>query len=236
LVWREKQEDPVMFRNNLSTLSLTAVAAAVCLWTTSPVNAQHHGGGFHAGGFHGGGAHTGGFHAGGFRTGGFENRSFHGGFENRGFHGGFYPWIGGYGWGGYPGYYASPSYYSGGGYPSYYYSPDYTNAPTYDYTPDAYQIVPPVVSTSAYPPSGDTQFNITLTVPENAEVWFDDTKTTQTGRVRHFTTSNLTPGREYSYNIRVRTPDSNGQMMEQGRKVTFRPGDNLNLDFTRNAS
>jgi uncharacterized protein (TIGR03000 family) len=218
-----------MFRNTLSTLSLAALTAAVCLATATPAFAQRGGrGGGYRGGYPGRGYY------GGYR-GGYYGRGYYGGYRGGfapwGFYGGYYPGYA-YSWGGYPSYsfgYA-PSYYYGS--PSYY---DY--APNYYYQPDAYTAAPStVLSTSAYPPSGETQFHIQLTVPENAEVWFDDTKTTQTGRVRDYTTSNLTPGREYSYNIHVRWPDANGQMVEKEKKVSFRPGDNLRLDFTSSAS
>jgi uncharacterized protein (TIGR03000 family) len=222
-----------MFRNNVATFSLAALAAAVCLWTATPASAQHHSGGHGGGGFHGGGFNGGGFHGGSVRggfNGGFHEGGFRGGFVNRGFYGGFYPWYG-YGWGGYPGYYYgySPYYYS---YSTPYY---YDYAPGYYTVPDAYTGVPPVVSTSAYPPSGDTQAHFQLTVPENAEVWFDDTKTTQTGSVRSYTTSNLTPGRDYVYDIRIRWPDASGQMMEKERKIPFHAGDSLSYDFTQSA-
>jgi uncharacterized protein (TIGR03000 family) len=220
-----------MFRNTLSTLSLAALTAAVCLWTATPANAQRRGGG---------GGRGGGRAASSFRGGNFADSNFRG-FENwgfsRGFYGGYFPGYG-YGWGGYPGYYYGSPYYYGYA-PSYYYSsPSYYGyAPSYYYMPDAYTVAPStVLSTSAYPPSGETQVHIQLTVPENAEVWFDDTKTTQTGRERDYTTSNLTPGREYSYNLHVRWRDANGQMVEKEKKVSFRPGDNLRFDFTPNAS
>jgi uncharacterized protein (TIGR03000 family) len=249
-----------MFRKTLSTLSLVALATAVSLWAGTPVSAAprgghggggghaggHGGGGFHGGGhggsgFHGGGHggggfHAGGFHAGGFHTGGFNRGSARGGLYG-GIYGGLYPGVG-YGWGGYPGYYAS-SPYSYGYAPSYYSSTPYSYgyAPTYYYAPNAYTVVPPVVSTSAYPPSTtETRVFFDLTVPENAEVWFDNTKTTPTGRVREYTTSNLTPGQVYSYNIHVRWPDANGQIVEKEHKVTFHPGDHLSFDFTQNGS
>jgi len=230
-----------MFRNTLSTLSLAALVTAVCLLSASPANAQRRGGGGgrggggRGGGFAGSSFRGGSFRGGEFRGGNFAGRNFRG-FENRAFVGGFYPWYG-YGWGGYAGYnYGYP--YSYAYTPSYYdSSPSYYNyAPSTYYTPDAYTTVPPVVSTSAYPPSGDTQFHIQLTVPENAEVWFDDTKTAQTGSVRDYTTSNLTPGRDYSYNIRVHWKDTDGQMKEKEHKIAFHAGDNLSYDFTQNAS
>jgi uncharacterized protein (TIGR03000 family) len=71
---------------------------------------------------------------------------------------------------------------------------------------------------------------INLRVPANAEVSIDGNKTSQTGRLRSFVTPALERGTEYSYEIRARWMND-GKPVEQTRKVNFRPGDRLTLDF-----
>jgi len=71
---------------------------------------------------------------------------------------------------------------------------------------------------------------IKLRVPANAEVTFDGDKTSQTGALRSFMTPALERGNEYSYEIRARWI-SEGKPVEKTRKVSFRPGDRLTLDF-----
>jgi uncharacterized protein (TIGR03000 family) len=73
---------------------------------------------------------------------------------------------------------------------------------------------------------------IQVRVPANAEVWFDGNKTSQTGNLRPFLTTELKPGMDYAYEIRVRWTEK-GQSREQTRKVTFRSGDRLTLNMTQ---
>jgi uncharacterized protein (TIGR03000 family) len=71
---------------------------------------------------------------------------------------------------------------------------------------------------------------INLRVPANAEVSFDGNKTSQSGGFRSFVTPALERGTEYSYEIRARWMND-GKPVEQTRKVNFRAGDRLTLDF-----
>jgi uncharacterized protein (TIGR03000 family) len=81
--------------------------------------------------------------------------------------------------------------------------------------------------------SADEAFALVrLRVPANAQVWFDGTATTQTGSLRPFIASSLEPGKDYSYEIRVRWTES-GKPVEQTRKITFRSGDRLTLNLMR---
>jgi uncharacterized protein (TIGR03000 family) len=72
---------------------------------------------------------------------------------------------------------------------------------------------------------------IRVRVPAGAEIWFDGAKTTVTGTSRLFHTPPLDPGRVYSYEVRVRWADGDGTV-EQTRRLTFRVGDRVDLDFT----
>jgi uncharacterized protein (TIGR03000 family) len=210
--------------------------------------AQHHGGGGHGGGGHGGGFHGGGGHGGGFHGGGFSHGFNHGGF-NHGFHdGGFHH--GGFhhgdfhhgfhhggGWW-YPGYYgrygAWPYYYGYYPYSGYYgtYPYDWSN-PAYDsgnYNSDG-------DVTSSYPDSytpaaaqPDISAHVTVSVPADAEIWFDETKTTSTGALREYQSPPLTPGNRYSYEVRARWND-NGQEVTQTQQVKVTAGSRVNVHF-----
>jgi uncharacterized protein (TIGR03000 family) len=69
-----------------------------------------------------------------------------------------------------------------------------------------------------------------IRVPAKAEVWFDGSKTSETGSLRSFVTPPLERGKEYSYEIRTRWTED-GRPVEQTRKINIRPGDRLTLDF-----
>jgi uncharacterized protein (TIGR03000 family) len=79
-------------------------------------------------------------------------------------------------------------------------------------------------------PRADNKAYIWLSVPADAQVWFDDDKTKQTGEFRHFYTGELTPGKEYAYTVRIRWM-KDGKAMERTRKVTVRAKDRIHLDF-----
>ena len=44
---------------------------------------------------------------------------------------------------------------------------------------------------------------ITVNVPNEAQIWFEGSKTSQTGTSRQFISPALKPGRNYTYNLRV---------------------------------
>jgi len=69
-----------------------------------------------------------------------------------------------------------------------------------------------------------------VNVPANAVVYFDGTKTGQTGTARQFVTPPLAPG-NYQYAIRA-TWMENGQRQTQTHQVTVHPGDGVNVNFT----
>jgi uncharacterized protein (TIGR03000 family) len=212
------------------------------------------GGGGHGGGGHGGGGHGGGGHAGGFSHGGsahagfsgnpgsfhgsnFHDGNFHDGhFHDGHFHGnnfflgvGFYPWWGwgGYGWGG--GYYGAgwydyPGYYSnyGNGYyttASNYY--DYQSAPSDNAT----------TSSTAQPLSANA-VALRIFVPEDAKIWIQGEATKQQGPVRFFESPELTPGMQYTYDIRAQWTEG-GKLLEKTKRVPLHAGDRLTVSFTQ---
>jgi uncharacterized protein (TIGR03000 family) len=81
-------------------------------------------------------------------------------------------------------------------------------------------------------PPGAVLMNVR--VPANAELWFDDEKTSQTGRLRPFVTPALEPGKDYSYEIRARWTEG-GRAVEQTRIINLRAGDRLTLNLTNRA-
>jgi uncharacterized protein (TIGR03000 family) len=79
--------------------------------------------------------------------------------------------------------------------------------------------------------SGDDTATITVTVPADAEVFFDGVETTETGTQRQFVTPPLTKGTKYSYTIRaVWTED--GRPVEKTHKVSFQAGSQVRVDLT----
>ena len=83
--------------------------------------------------------------------------------------------------------------------------------------------------------SADNPASVRLIVPANAEVWFDGNRMSETGTVRDYVSSELTPGFDYTYEVRVRWIE-NGQPVDQTRKVTVRAGAPTTVDFTTQAA
>jgi uncharacterized protein (TIGR03000 family) len=74
----------------------------------------------------------------------------------------------------------------------------------------------------------DAPVVITMLVPSDAQVWFNGTKTTQTGSQRRFYSPPLTAGRTYSYEIRI---FSDSQDLIEKRTLQVRSGDRITLDL-----
>jgi uncharacterized protein (TIGR03000 family) len=200
----------------------------------------HGGGGFHGGGFHGGGSHGSGFHASGWH-GGHAWRSdgwgHYGGWYGRGYYGGFYP--GWYGLGDYPYYgygYGDYGYYPYGvsTYPSYgptdsYYDVDASPVPPTPGTAPQYgSYAPPAVDNAA--PTVGNAAHVTVRVPADAQLWFQNTLTRQQGTVREFQSPQLAPGKDYVYDVRARWRE-NGRDIDQTRHVEVHAGSQLTVDF-----
>jgi uncharacterized protein (TIGR03000 family) len=61
-------------------------------------------------------------------------------------------------------------------------------------------------------------------VPENAQVWVEDEATTSRGVLRTYQSPPLTPGKSYSYTVRVAWVE-NGKVVSQTRHVPVKAGD-----------
>jgi uncharacterized protein (TIGR03000 family) len=189
-----------MFKSALLFAKSAVLATAIVLTVTGESQAQHRGRGGWGGG--GWGGHRG---------------SYYGGYG--GYYGGY---RGGWGWGAYP-YYG----YGGGYYRPYYgtpyYYPDYVETPI---------VVSPVRYASYYPSdaiNGNTA-TVQVTVPADAEVWFGNHKTSQTGTLRQFESPPLTPGQTYTYDVTASWM-SNGQPVTQTRQVQVQGGKRSLLNF-----
>src|SRR5262249_53556851 len=79
----------------------------------------------------------------------------------------------------------------------------------------------------------EAKANLTIIVPAaDAQIFFDDTPTSQTGTERTFGTPPLEVGKTYTYKVRVRWQE-NGKPVEQTRTVDMTAGGNVRVDFTR---
>jgi uncharacterized protein (TIGR03000 family) len=158
----------------------------------------------------------------------------------------------GYGWGNYPMYYGQNypaywNYYGWGNYPAaqwygpgtQWYSSESTGA-----APSYYSEEYPAAtggagySSQAYGAMAGTMDHrvlINLRLPPNAEVWFDDQKTTETGPFRSYITPPLNPNRDFVYHIRVRWME-NGRTAEKDRRIDVHAGDRLFFTFLPSAT
>jgi uncharacterized protein (TIGR03000 family) len=91
--------------------------------------------------------------------------------------------------------------------------------------------------TSSYPDSyspattqPDTRAQITVSVPADAEVWFEGSKTVSTGSVREYQSTPLTPGMRYVYEIRARWNES-GHEVTQTQTVEVSAGTHIGVEF-----
>jgi uncharacterized protein (TIGR03000 family) len=142
----------------------------------------------------------------------------------------------GYPYGGYDGYYPYSYGYGMSAFGSY--APFYggLSLPAYPLVAGygAYSGIGAAQPTSERPPPDDA-VHLQLTVPENAEVWIDGAKSTQTGAVREFVSPALTPDSRYSYKITVRYTNAQGKEVEDTRQIRFQANDWFSIDFTRPA-
>ena len=89
----------------------------------------------------------------------------------------------------------------------------------------------PEQAAPAVPASDPGIAHVTVIVPEDADVFFDGSPTTQTGTQRVFATPPLAPGQNYYYEVEAQW-SANGQAFDQTRKVNVTPGSNITVDFT----
>jgi uncharacterized protein (TIGR03000 family) len=235
----------IMLKQLLNSVAIFGTTAALALFSLGNAAAQHGGGG-HGGGGHGGGGHGGGGHGGGGGSHGGSGGGWHGG-SGGGSHGGNWQggngWHGdgwhdghGHGWGWYGGWYGwYPGLYGsrwGWGYP-YYGSGDGSGYSDYGYGyPEQYYGDTTGDLSQQQPANQQNTAHIRVLVPaDNAQIWFDDAPTQQTGSVRVFDTPALEPGRSYTYQVRARWTD-NGREVAETREAHIHPGDAVTVDFT----
>jgi uncharacterized protein (TIGR03000 family) len=95
-------------------------------------------------------------------------------------------------------------------------------------------VVQPAATSQSFfnnPDQNNRSVLIQMNVPENAQVWFGDQATRQTGASRQYVSPPLTSGQLYVYDVRVRW-NRDGQPAERTQRVTVRAGDRINLDFS----
>ncbi len=68
-------------------------------------------------------------------------------------------------------------------------------------------------------------------LPEDADVWFGDYKTSIQGTMRTFGSPSLIPGKDYTYTIRVAWPEE-GRWVAQMHELTVRAGEAYCLDVS----
>ncbi len=81
-------------------------------------------------------------------------------------------------------------------------------------------------------PPKDAMAHLSVIVSEDAELWFNGSKTTQTGAQREFVSPELSPGKKYSYEIKVRWM-LDGTMVEEVRTVHVQANTWQTIDFTK---
>src|SRR5262249_55373084 len=81
----------------------------------------------------------------------------------------------------------------------------------------------------------DKPARIEISLPADADLWFDGTKTRQTGSARQFVTPPLAAGQEYSYEVMATWKDK-GQAVTETRRVTVRAGDRTTVSFAKTSA
>jgi uncharacterized protein (TIGR03000 family) len=127
----------------------------------------------------------------------------------------------------------SPSYFSGGTYPGAYPYAATASYPYY-YGAPAYA---PVWSSANYSYGAlvrprDNKAHIRVAVPADAEVWFGNAATQQSGAVRQFESPPLQPGREYTYEVKAQWKE-NGTEVTRTRHVDVTANGDTSVDFNR---
>jgi uncharacterized protein (TIGR03000 family) len=85
--------------------------------------------------------------------------------------------------------------------------------------------------------AGDESNSVVLVahLPEDAQIWFDDTPTQQRGMLRKFVSPPLTPGRSYTYMVRVAWREE-GRWADQVHSLSVHAGDLQCIDIIPSAS
>jgi uncharacterized protein (TIGR03000 family) len=81
----------------------------------------------------------------------------------------------------------------------------------------------------------DNTVQIHVLVPAAAKVWFNDSETQQVGTDRLFTSPPLTPGFDYTYDVKAQWIDQSGNQVTQVRQVTMRANAQVDVNFLQPA-
>jgi uncharacterized protein (TIGR03000 family) len=74
--------------------------------------------------------------------------------------------------------------------------------------------------------------HLLIIMPEDAELWFNGTTTSQKGRQRVFVSPSLTPGKHYTYEIKARWMQD-GKAVEQVRTAQVQANAWQQIDFIK---
>jgi uncharacterized protein (TIGR03000 family) len=96
----------------------------------------------------------------------------------------------------------------------------------YSYSSYSFPAVPVLTA-----PPPDNLARVRVVVPADAKVSFDGKATRQTGTVRHYESPALTPGHDYSYEIKA-TWSENGKEVTRTRKVDVRANSRVTVNLT----
>jgi uncharacterized protein (TIGR03000 family) len=159
--------------------------------------------------------------------------------HNRGwFSGSYYPGL--YGYGEYPYYGSSPypndGYYGSSTYPDYGYDGS-SYGPSYDtFSFNTDYDSSPINQDGGYATAtiSDNIAHMTVRVPPDAQVWFENQTTNQKGAVRNFVSPALAPGNDYTYDVRALWQQG-GRNVDQKRQVAVHAGSHITVDFTQPA-
>jgi len=133
-------------------------------------------------------------------------------------------------YGGYPGMGINESYYGGfGGYPAVGAGVLGSNSYSSLYPPSGGI----ALSSKMDKGSGGVTTSVSVKVPAaDAQVWFGGVKTKQSGVTRDFVTPALPAGKKFKYEVRAVWKEQ-GVDVEHNQTVTFLPGENVVIDFTK---
>ncbi len=140
----------------------------------------------------------------------------------------------------------NPGYYGGINYREYYsYGRGYgiANFPgplpnyPYGYVPKSFRAYPspwvgPRYETPVMHAEPEPCAYLEVQVPDNAEVWINDTKTQQTGKVRTFVTPSLPADKVFTYEIKAKWSED-GKAVEQSQIVMVQSGKRVPVSFTQ---
>jgi uncharacterized protein (TIGR03000 family) len=164
-----------------------------------------------------------------------------GGYGTSGFYQGYTPFYGSRGlWGSGAGSYWGPA----SGYYPYNYGNYYPNYGALPFASPSYRSGSPdmgIYGTILDPGMGPAGYKsvhrtapafVTVTVPVNAKVWFNESPTTSIGTVREFHTPLLQAGGSYTYTVRAAW-EQDGQPVSQVQTVSVVPGENARVAFPK---